>query len=362
MSQYASVVKLDYDPNVYSSDESTSNPFVRRIDCWQDTRRLCEELYNEGTRPPPSVKVTDWDSHRMHEFIKQRTWRQQNGQWSPREPTVDFLNQDAIDVALDLLSTGKSLRPLVLNLADDIFAGGCVNQGSGAQEESLFRRTNYYQTLVNNSQSAQGTVRSENLVVEGFQPSEQDDALYPIENGEAVYSPEVTILKSSEETGWQVYPVDQRPVLAFVACPGLKYPEWIVDEYGEHRLTSEDVQILKEKIGVIIQVAVQYKHDAIVLGALGCGAWRNPIKHVAEIFKSVLDAYEGLVPYVVFAILSTTDGCGIRSETEDTHAYSDERRRSLSEYEHYNIVRSREKNSKKSTCEIFQEVFGHDDA
>ena len=313
ISQYASVVKLDYDPNVYSSDESTSNPFVRRIDCWLDTRRLCEELYNEGTRPPPSVKVTDWDSHRMHEFIKQRTWRQQNGQWSPREPTVDFLNQDAIDVALDLVSTGKSLRPLVLNLADDIFAGGCVNQGSGAQEESLFRRSNYYQTLV------------------------QDDALYPIENGEAVYSPEVTILKSSEETGWQLYPVDQRPVLAFVACPGLKYPEWIVDEYGEHRLTSEDVQILKEKIGVIIQVAVQYKHDAIVLGALGCGAWRNPIKHVAEIFKSVLDAYEGLVPYVVFAILSTTD-------------------------EHYNIVRSREKNSKKSTCEIFQDVFGDDDA
>jgi hypothetical protein len=264
---------------------------------------------------------------------------------------VDFLNQDAIDVALDLLSTGKAHRPLVLNLADDIFAGGCVNQGSGAQEESLFRRTNYYQTLVNNSQSAQGTVHSDNLVVlgllrsrrslcEGYkerQPSDQTDALYPIENGEAVYSPEVTILKSSEETGWQLYPVDQRPVLAFVACPGLKYPEWIVDEYGEHRLTSEDVQILKDKIAVIIQVAAQYKHDAIVLGALGCGAWRNPIKHVAEIFKSVLDAYEGLVPYVVFAILSTSD-------------------------EHYNIVRSRENHSKKSTCEIFQEVFGHADA
>ena len=338
---FTSVVKLDYDPNVYSSDESTTNPFVRRIDCWQDTRRICEELHNEGIRPPPSVKVTDWDTHRMHEFVKQRDRRKQNvshwgnlskstlqlygvargdpahslrhsdfslDQWSPREPTVDFLNQDAIDVALDLLSTGKALRPLVLNLADDLFAGGCVNQGSGAQEESLFRRTNYFQTL------------------------EQDDALYPIEDGEAVYSPEVTILKSSEETGWQLYPVDQRPVLAFVACPGLKYPEWIVGENGEYQLTSEDVQILKEKIGVIIQVAAQYKHDAIVLGALGCGAWRNPIKHVAEIFKSVLDAYEGLVPYVVFAILSTTD-------------------------DHYNIVRSRENHSKKSTCEIFRDVF-----
>jgi hypothetical protein len=81
MSQYASIVKLDYDPYVYSTDSDQGNPFVRRIDCWQDTRSLCEEL---SLRPPPSVKVTGWDAHRMYEFVKQREWRKKNYQGNPR--------------------------------------------------------------------------------------------------------------------------------------------------------------------------------------------------------------------------------------------------------------------------------------
>lgn len=309
--------------------ETSDNPFVRRIDCWLDTLALCEQL---PTKPPPSVKVTTWNAHVMYDFIKNRERRKENislrgnlesslEQWSPSKmPAVEFLNQDAIDVALDLLSTGKAQRPLVLNLADDSWPGGCVAQGSGAQEESLFRRSNYHQTL------------------------NQDPAFYPIKDDEAVYSPEVTILKSSEEDGWELYPVDQRPVLAFVACPGLRYPELVDDQRNasdflstayEPRLKKEDVTILKEKIGIILQTARQYKHDAIVLGALGCGAWRNPPKHVAEIFKSVLEAYEGMVPYrVVFAILSTPDD--------------------------NNIVRRR-MDGRKTTCDVFQDVFSKED-
>lgn len=297
----------DYSPYLPDPVLETNNPFVLRIKCWNDTEALCEQL---AYRPPPSVKVVS-EVRMLYEMVQRRNQMKMNGQWSP-VTQVDFLNQDAIDVALDLLATKRALRPLVLNLSDDCWAGGCVEQGSGAQEESLFRRTNYHQTLV------------------------QDPALYPILDGEAVYSPEVTILKSSEESGWQLYPVDQRPVLAFVACPAIKYPELVEDEYGgssEPRLKEEDVSRLKVKIGVIIETAARYRHDAIVLGAMGCGAWRNPAKHVAEIFKSVLDTYEGMVPYVVFAILSTSDDKYIVRQ------------------------RNREGTGRISTCEIFEDVF-----
>jgi uncharacterized protein (TIGR02452 family) len=295
----ASDFTCNYSPYSESSpSERSDNPFVRRINCWLDTLALCEQL---PIKPPASVKAKSWDTHVMYDFIKNRERRKEN------EPAIEFLNKDAIDVALDLLATGKSQRPLVLNLADDSWPGGCVAQGSGAQEESLFRRSNYHQTLIS------------------------DHTLYPIKDEEAVYSPEVIIVKSSEEDGWELYPVDQRPVLAFVACPGLRYPELVDDEDDEPRLKEEDVTRLKEKIGVILQIARQYKHDAIVLGALGCGAWRNPPKHVAEIFKSVLDTYEGMTPYrVIFAILSTPDD--------------------------NNIVRQR-MSGRKSTCDIFQHVF-----
>ena len=54
------------------------------------------------------------------------------------------------------------------------------------------------------------------------------------------------------------------------------------------RLKPEDCERLKIKVRLILQIAIQKGHDAVVLGALGCGAWRNPPQHVAEIFQEVL--------------------------------------------------------------------------
>ena len=46
----------------------------------------------------------------------------------------------------------------------------------------------------------------------------------------------------------------------------------------------------------------------MILGALGCGAWRNPIKHVAEIFQELLlGELAGCIPRYYFAIPTTDD-------------------------------------------------------
>ena len=74
---------------------------------------------------------------------------------------------------------------------------------------------------------------------------------------------------------------------------------------GEKRLHEADVAKLRRKIKLIIQTAVRFDYDTIVFGAMGCGAWRNPAKHVAEIFKDVLQEYDGLIKNYFFAILST---------------------------------------------------------
>jgi len=41
----------------------------------------------------------------------------------------------------------KGIQTAVLNLADTLVAGGMVGSGSGAQEESIFRRSNYCRNL-----------------------------------------------------------------------------------------------------------------------------------------------------------------------------------------------------------------------
>ena len=166
-----------------------------------------------------------------------------------------------------------SPNALVLNLADDIFPGGSVDVGSGAQEESLFRRTNYCASL--------------------------KIELYPIRKDEIIYSPEISVIKTSENTSWGLI---NNLKISFIACPGIKYPETI---RNQTRLNEKDTKILKRKIKLIIQTAIRFNHDTIIFGALGCGAWRNPIKHVAEIFRDVLQKLDGTLLNFYFAIMTT---------------------------------------------------------
>ena len=262
-----------------------------RIECWNDTRRLCEEK-----RLYPNKQSVKLQYDENYELVKQC-----------EKSTIKFMNMDAIKCAI-LHCVNEN--PLVLNLADDNFAGGCIESGSGAQEESLFRRTNYYLTLV--------------------------QKLYPIRKDEAIYSPEVKVVKTTEQSGWKVIPDGLWPELAFIACPGVKYPDLIYrhNEDGtenEKVLNENDTEMLKTKIKLIIQIANKYGHKTVVLGALGCGAWKNPPKYVAEIFKEVLEEYDGYVENYVFAILNT------RSDTQ--------------------VVRNFETEGRLPTCEVFKKVF-----
>ena len=234
--------------------------FTRRIDCWHHTLALCKSAVSPPTQPSRKYTYSDAPMSRTR-----------------GESSIEIFDEDTIDCAMRMAATGRD--PLVLNLADDDFAGGCVFSGSGAQEESLFRRTNYCQTLL------------------------QD--MYPIEPTEAIYSPGVRVLKRSEAENWAALPdTDKNLLLNFVACPAVKYP--ITEMHNkERRLSEEDAAALEDKIRLIVQIAAANGHDTVIFGAMGCGAWNCPPKHVAEIFKEVLQELNGVIAHYVFAILTT---------------------------------------------------------
>ena len=222
---------------------------TKRKQCWEDTKKRCEKITNHV----PSIKI-----NYEPDFLKNNVKKYHRSE-------IHIYDMDTIDCSL------LFKNPLILNLADNYFPGGYVDEGCAAQEESLFRRTTYCKTLIK--------------------------SLYPIENNEAIYSPNVSLLKMNEENDWKLYP-DDKIKLQLIACPGIKYPS-----ANNERLNERDVQLLKVKIRLIVQCAVKYKHDIIVFGALGCGAWKNPPLHVAEIFKEVLLEYDGIISTFVFAIL-----------------------------------------------------------
>lgn len=150
---------------------------------------------------------------------------------------------------------------------------GIVEQGSGAQEESLHRCTNYHKTLL--------------------------DKYYPLGKREGLYSRDVSVFRTPEADGWKFLPHPYKT--NFIAVPGLYMP--VVDAEG--RLSQTDRQLLSDKVELILQMAAHTGHDAVVLGALGCGAWRSPASEVATVFKEVLEKWARAFTTIVFAILET---------------------------------------------------------
>ena len=226
--------------------------YLERIYCWEDTKKVAASM----PRPPKSHKLTLDPNLEMDKGF------------SMTRLIVD--DEDSLDCGLKYVHAND---PVVLNLADDCWAGGCVDLGSAAQEESIFRRTNLCMTL--------------------------DQRLYPLKDDEGIYSPNVTIFKQSEGYRWAPMVPFQR--IALMTVPGVKYPR-----FRDDRLCSADVERLKTKIKTMLHIAYVFEHDTVILGASGCGAWKCPRVHVAEIFREVLEDYMGVFENVVFAIKRAT--------------------------------------------------------
>jgi uncharacterized protein (TIGR02452 family) len=181
---------------------------------------------------------------------------------------IVITNEDTLHAGERLICAGAN--PLLLNFACERGPGGGVVTGAGAQEESLFRRTNLCLTL--------------------------KPEMYPIRDHEGIYTPSATIFRDSEDAGCVFLKTPWAG--AFSTVPGLRRPQ-----LEHNRLKPFDVLRLIKKIHVICQMGALYGHDVLVLGALGCGAWMNPPQHVAEIFRDTLKAYDGVFREIVFAII-----------------------------------------------------------
>lgn len=179
------------------------------------------------------------------------------------------VNQDTLDTALELRSEG--LYPLVLNMASRFKPGGGVENGRTAQEEVIFRRTNAFMT---------------------HYPD-----WYPLSNYGVIYSPEVTIIK---DNNYKL--IKEHQCISMLAVHAIKDPKIVQGTY-----TENDQQLMELKIESIFKLAIKHGHDSLVLGALGCGAYNNPVHSVISIFKCYLPQYIKYFKKIRFAILSIRD-------------------------------------------------------
>ncbi len=94
--------------------------------------------------------------------------------------------------------------------------GGVYRHGAGAQEENLFRRSNYYQSLEDPKKIDAGRRWG-----------------YPLRDFSGVYSPSVRVFRAAESKGYEFLP---EPVaLDFIAVAAYSHPQLVTAKInGSH--------------------------------------------------------------------------------------------------------------------------------
>lgn len=189
---------------------------------------------------------------------------------------VAAVNDDCLNFARRVHKIEKDV--CVLNMASRRNPGGGVIGGAGAQEEYLFRCSDYYRSLYQYAPYASEY---------GLRKSSHS---YPLNrNYGGCFSPGVTVFRGTEEDGYRF--LHHPWHMNFIAVSGMNHPE-LISVNNEERIAHHLIEGVKNKIRTIFRIAIDNGQRTLILGALGCGAFRNPPKHIAELFKEVLSETE----------------------------------------------------------------------
>jgi uncharacterized protein (TIGR02452 family) len=107
----------------------------------------------------------------------------------------------------------------------------------------------------------------------------------------------VEFFRASEAEGYAVLPTPVR--IDCVAGAGIRRPDVNAGRFQR----AADAAILLKKLHILFQVAAENGNDSLVLSALGCGAFRGPVPHIAELFRQVVEENRGRFKEITFAIL-----------------------------------------------------------
>ena len=133
----------------------------------------------------------------------------------------------------------------------------------------------------------------------------------PIYNNDCIYTPNVCVFKSdvtfpepmTQKDWWSVN-------IITCAAPNLRErPSNAMNPHAGDspvKLTSVELEnILRSRIKRIFEIAAMKKNEVLILGAFGCGAFRNPPNIVAKVFKQVMQEYLQYFEIIEYAVYHT---------------------------------------------------------
>ena len=186
----------------------------------------------------------------------------------------------------------------VLNFASATNPGGGVVNGSSAQEECICRCTTLYPCL-----------NTDEMWNEFYKPHRK--AANPLYNNDCIYTPDVCVFKSDTNFP-EALPKDEWWNVNILTCaaPNLRErPSNAMNPYAGNqapKITPAELEkLLTKRIRRVIESAAAYRNEVLLLGAFGCGAFRNPPDIVAKVFNTVMPDYLCYFDTIEYAVYHT---------------------------------------------------------
>lgn len=255
---------------------------------FEDTQRL----YETNARLRESVS----NSLEQQKLVTERMKYPCHGGERRYEGGAEIIVSRRRSFAAAIRYAGKKV--CVLNFASATNPGGGVIRGSSAQEECLCRCSTLFAALDSSE------------MWHGFYTPHRR-ARDPLHNDDCIYTPGVVVFKSDTdeprlqpERMW--YTVD----VLTCAAPNLREKPGNDMNPGDGDspidISSDELQRLHEKrLRRVADIAVENGAEVLILGAFGCGAFRNPPEVVAQAMKTVVEEYRYCFKTIEMAVYCT---------------------------------------------------------
>ncbi|KAJ5259516.1 hypothetical protein N7478_012497 [Penicillium angulare] len=195
------------------------------------------------------------------------------------KPKITVHNLDSFTAAKNILDANPLAKVAVHNMASERHAGGGWLKGALAQEEALCLRSTLSATLHRH--------------------------YYPLSTFAAIWSPKVAVFRDEVDSWCRIYQPDDIFIVGVVSLAALRRPQ-LSSEKDQFNHPG-DILVVKDKIRQVLRIMGRFRITHCVLGAMGCGAFHNPPKEVARIYKEVLNEPEwhGYFEEISFAVLDS---------------------------------------------------------
>jgi uncharacterized protein (TIGR02452 family) len=202
---------------------------------------------------------------------------------TPYETVIEVTSETSLE-ATRRLSTESVGRIACLNFASARTPGGGFKKGASAQEESIARSSGLFPCI-----SQMREMYDHNRqVLTGF----YSDYM--------IYSPNVPIFKDDKGNLLE-HPYS----ISFITAPAVNAGV-VKDKAWKDRHMILDVMRLR--LEKVLSIAILHQQEVLVLGAFGCGVFKNEPKDIANLFKHVLQEkrFKTSFKKIVFAVYDHT--------------------------------------------------------